>query len=80
MFDSIAFESVGEFLQMGKYSFHVWSVYGLFSIFILVNLFLPRVQRRQFIREQRNKALRDAQLAKNTAGQQERESAKGESS
>tara|TARA_R110001592_G_scaffold66143_2_gene202915 strand:+ start:647 stop:889 length:243 start_codon:yes stop_codon:yes gene_type:complete len=80
MFEQIQFNSVAEFFQMGKYTFHVWAVYGLFSIFILVNLFLPRVQRRQFIREQRNKALRDAQLAKNTAGQQERESAEGESS
>lgn len=80
MFENIQFNSVAEFLQMGRYTFHVWSVYGLFTIFILVNLFLPRVQRRQFIREQRNKALRDAQLAKNTAGQQERESAKGVSS
>tara|TARA_R100001377_G_scaffold33954_1_gene18648 strand:- start:1137 stop:1379 length:243 start_codon:yes stop_codon:yes gene_type:complete len=80
MFEQIQFNSVAEFLQMGKYTFHVWSVYGLFSIFIFVNLFLPRVQRRQFIREQRNRALRDAQLAKNTAVEQERESASEESS
>ena len=72
MFEQIQFNSVAEFLQMGKYTFHVWSVYGLFTVFILVNLFLPRVQRRQFIREQRNKAMRDAQLAKNTAVDQER--------
>ena len=72
MFEHIQFNSVAEFLQMGKYTFHVWSVYGLFSIFVFVNLFLPRVQRRQFIREQRNKALRDAALAKNTAVDQER--------
>lgn len=80
MFEHIQFSSVTEFLQMGKYTFHVWSVYGLFTIFIFVNLFLPRVQRRQFIREQRNKALRDAQLAKNTAVGQEREGASRESS
>lgn len=80
MFEHIQFNSLAEFLQMGKYTFHVWSVYGLFAIFILVNLFLPRVQRRQFIREQRNKAMRDAQLAKNTAVEQVRESAAEESS
>jgi len=80
MFEHIQFNSVAEFLQMGKYTFHVWSVYGLFTVFILVNLFLPRVQRRQFIREQRNKALRDAQLAKNTAVEQERDGASGEAS
>ena len=79
MFEHIQFNSVAEFLQMGKYTFHVWSVYGLFTVFILVNLFLPRVQRRQFIREQRNKAMRDAQLAKNTAVDQGHESASKES-
>jgi len=67
MFENIQFESVADFLQMGKYTFHVWSVYGLFAIFVVVNLFLPRVRRRQFIREQRNKALRDTQFAKNSA-------------
>lgn len=80
MFENIQFNSVTEFFQMGKYSFHVWSVYGLFAIFIFANLFLPRVQRRQFIREQRNKALRDAQLAKHTAVEKARSSASGETS
>lgn len=80
MFEQIQFNSIAEFLQMGKYSFHVWSVYGVFAIFIFVNLFLPRVQRRHFIREQRNKALRDKQLAKNTAVEQKRAGASGESS
>jgi len=77
MFDSIAFESVGEFLQMGKYSFHVWSVYGLFAVFVFVNLFKPQMQRRQFIREQRQKALRDKQIAQQSV-EQERVDALGE--
>ncbi len=64
MFDSIQFASVGEFLQMGKYAFHVWTVYGVFAVFIFANLFLPRLQRRQFIREQKQRALRDAQMTK----------------
>lgn len=67
MFDAVQFSSVSEFFQMGKYTFHVWSVYGLFAVFLLVNLILPRVQRREFIREQRQKALRDAQMARMTA-------------
>jgi heme exporter protein D len=78
MFDNIQFASVTEFLQMGKYTFHVWSVYGLFAVFVFVNLFLPRVQRRQFIREQRQKSLRDAQLAKHTAEDEVHDSALGE--
>ncbi len=77
MFDNIQFASVGEFFQMGKYTFHVWSVYGLFAVFLFVNLFKPRMQRRQFIREQRQKALRDKQIAQQSV-EQERADALGE--
>lgn len=62
MFDGIVFASVSEFLQMGSYAFHVWSVYVLFTIFIVANLVVPRLQRKQFIREQKNRALRDVQM------------------
>lgn len=78
MFESSAFNSFGEFLQMGKYTFHVWSVYALFAIFIFANLFLPRVQRRQFIREQRQKAQRDRQIAQQLATEKEPSDALGE--
>ncbi len=69
MFSGIVFSSVGEFLQMGTYAFHVWTVYGVFAIFLFVNLYLPRVQRRQFIREQQRRAQRDAHTGKANAGQ-----------
>jgi heme exporter protein CcmD len=77
MFDTIAFASVGEFFQMGKYAFHVWSVYGLFAVFLFVNLFMPRIQRRQFIRDQRQKAVRDKQIVQQSV-EQERVDALGE--
>ncbi len=79
MFDTIAFASVGEFLQMGKYTFHVWSVYVLFAVFMTVNLYLPRLQRRQFIREQKRRALRDAQSDQSTGVDEGRPDAMGES-
>lgn len=62
MFDNIAFSSVSEFLQMGDYALHVWAVYGVFAVFIIVNLFLPRVQRKRFIAEQKSRLLREAQI------------------
>lgn len=61
MFDGIVFASFSEFLQMGRYAFHVWTVYILFTIFVVVNLTLPGIQRRQFIREQKRRAQRDTQ-------------------
>lgn len=61
---SIQFSSVSEFLVMGgSYTFHIWSVYLLFAIFISYNLLQPRLARRQFIREQKRRAVRDAELA-----------------
>lgn len=73
MFENLAFSSVGEFLQMGKYALHVWAVYGIFAVFIFVNLFLPRIERKRFIAEQKSRALREAQI--NSA----RENSSGES-
>lgn len=73
MLDNLAFSSVGEFLQMGKYALHVWAVYGVFAVFVFMNLFLPRLERKRFILEQKSRALREAQI--NSA----RESSSGES-
>jgi heme exporter protein CcmD len=60
---SLQFSSVSEFLTMGgSYTFHIWSVYLLFAIFISYNLLQPKMARRQFIREQKRRAARDAEL------------------
>ena len=72
---TLQFSSVAEFLQMGIYTFHVWSVYLLFAVFIGYNLLAPRIQRKQFIREQKRRAARDAELA---AQRSARSSATGE--
>jgi heme exporter protein CcmD len=65
----IQFSSLSEFLTMGgSYTFHIWSVYLLFAVFISYNLLQPRLARRQFIREQKRRATRDAELAAKDAG------------
>lgn len=67
---SIQFSSISEFIAMGGiYTFHIWSVYLLFAIFISYNLLQPKLARRQFIREQKRRALRDAELASRESGQ-----------
>ncbi|MDP2379112.1 MAG: heme exporter protein CcmD [Pseudohongiella sp.] len=61
---TLQFSSLSEFLQMGGvYTFHIWTVYLLFAIFIGYNLIQPRMARQQFIREQKRRAARDAELA-----------------
>ena len=51
----IQFSSIGEFLQMGGYAFNVWSVYGLFLLFVAANLYYPRWRRRRIIRQQQRR-------------------------
>jgi heme exporter protein CcmD len=55
----IQFNSIAEFLQMGGYAVHVWLVYLCFAIFIGYNLLSPRFTKKQFIRTQRRRAVRD---------------------
>jgi heme exporter protein D len=64
---TLQFSSFSEFLQMGSYSFHVWLVYLLFVVFLGYHLILPGLQRKQFIRLQKRRAARDAELAAQAA-------------
>lgn len=57
MFEAIQFSSFSEFIQMGSYAFNVWTVYGLFAIFVAVNLYFPLRQRKQIIREHKRRIL-----------------------
>ena len=55
MLEALQFSSFSEFIEMGGYGFNVWSVYGLFAIFVAVNLILPMRKRKQIIREQKRR-------------------------
>ena len=55
MLEALQFSSFSEFMEMGGYGFNVWSVYGLFAIFVAVNLILPMRKRKQIIREQKRR-------------------------
>lgn len=56
----LQFSSLAEFLEMGIYTFHVWSVYGLFTVFLTYNLLMPLLRRKQFLREQLQRQQRNA--------------------
>lgn len=43
--------SFAEFILMGGYAFYVWTAYGIAFVVLLVNLIMPIVQRKQFLRE-----------------------------
>lgn len=42
--------SFGEFLAMGGYAAYVWSAYGLTLAVLILNIVLPLLERRQFLR------------------------------
>ncbi|MDT8428992.1 MAG: heme exporter protein CcmD [Pseudomonadales bacterium] len=66
----IQFSSLGEFLLMGKYTFHVWSVYFLFAVLVAANLITPLRQKKIFIAEQKRRARRDQTIAGATGAEQ----------
>ena len=45
------FSNFQEFIEMGGYAFNVWSVYGMFLIFLTINLYGPLRKNRQIIRD-----------------------------
>lgn len=50
---------------MGGYAFNVWSVYGLFVIFLAANLILPLRRKKQLLKElQRRRAVNEQVVEK----------------
>ena len=70
MLDAIQFSSFSEFLEMGGYAFNVWSVYALFTIFLVVNLLLPIRKKKQILREQKRRLIANREMQTNNQGTQ----------
>lgn len=51
MLSGIQFDSWAAFVDMGGYAFNVWSVYGLFIVFIAINLVQPLRRRKTLLRD-----------------------------
>lgn len=43
--------SFAEFLAMGGYGFYVWTSYAIAFVVLLLNVVIPLIQRKQFLRE-----------------------------
>lgn len=57
------FQSVSEFLAMGRHGFYVWLSYGLTALIIAYNLAVPVLQRRRFNKEQAQRLRREKKNA-----------------
>ena len=62
------FSNFQEFIEMGGYAFNVWSVYGMFLIFLTINLYGPLRKNRQIIRDLKRRYALNAQVPTMTAG------------
>ena len=61
LLNAIQFDSWAEFVDMGGYAFNVWAVYGLFVVFIAVNIIVPLQRRKTLLRDLRRRQNIDAQ-------------------
>ncbi|MDP6414153.1 MAG: heme exporter protein CcmD, partial [Gammaproteobacteria bacterium] len=62
MIEAIQFSSFSEFIEMGGYAFNVWSVYGMFTIFLIANLLIPMRRNKQIIRDIKRRNLLNAEF------------------
>lgn len=62
----LQFESLAEFLAMGKHGFYVWLAYGLSALVVLWNVLQPIMQRRRLIKQQAQQLRREKKHASST--------------
>ena len=61
MLSTVQFSSFTDFINMGGYAFNVWAVYGLFAVFLVVNLWFPLFKRKKIIRNLKRARQRQSQ-------------------
>ena len=44
-----------EFLDMGKYTAHIWSAYGITFTVLIVNIFLPVMQNKNLLKKMKRR-------------------------
>lgn len=48
----VQFDSLADFIAMGKHGFYVWLAYGLTALVVLWNVVEPRLTRKRLLKEQ----------------------------
>lgn len=54
-----AFDSLSEFLAMGRHGLYVWTAYAVAALVVFYNLISPRLQRRRLLAEHRRRQRRE---------------------
>ena len=59
----LQFESLAEFIAMGKHGFYVWLAFGLTALVISWNVLQPLLQRRRLIKQLKQQLRREKKNA-----------------
>lgn len=57
------FNSLAEFIAMGRHGLYVWLSYGLTALIILYNVMQPQLHRRRLLKEQAQRLRREKRNA-----------------
>ncbi|WP_024647429.1 heme exporter protein CcmD [Pseudomonas syringae] len=55
----MSFESFSDFIAMGRHGLFVWSAYGLCALVLLINVALPVLARRRYLKQQAQRLKRE---------------------
>lgn len=61
-----AFDSLADFLTMGRHGLYVWSAYAIAAAVVFYNQISPRLQQRRLIAEHQRRQRRDQAVPSNS--------------
>jgi heme exporter protein D len=56
----MSFDSLGDFLAMGKHGLFVWSAYGICLAVLVINVALPLMARRRYLQQEARRLRRES--------------------
>lgn len=56
----MSFDSLGEFMSMGRHGVYVWSAYGLCMVVLIINVAGPLLAWRRHLRQEARRLRREA--------------------
>jgi len=56
----MSFDSLGDFLAMGKHGLFVWSAYGICLAVLIINVALPITARRRYLQQEARRLRRES--------------------
>ena len=62
----MVFESISEFLAMGGHCYFVWSAYLITLIVLVINIIMPIISKKKFLKSEIKRKRREKDIESNT--------------